>query len=68
MEDLYLEIIKKIRANNLTQEELAEKLKINQSTLSKNLASIKNGKCALQTLSKLCSILNLEIKIQNKSS
>ena len=43
MEDLYLEIIKKIRANNLTQEELAEKLKINQSTLSKNLASIKNG-------------------------
>ncbi|MGL4863083.1 MAG: helix-turn-helix domain-containing protein [Cetobacterium sp.] len=66
MDKIYSEILKKIRINNIIQEELAKKLKINQSTLSKNLTSIKNGKCSIQTLNKICDELDLQIDISNK--
>lgn len=64
MEHIYKEIIKKIRKNNIKQEELSKKLKINQSALSKNLKSIKNGTCSLEVLNRLCKKLDLELQIQ----
>lgn len=66
MNEIYEKIIKKIRVNNLKQEELGEKLGINQSSVSKNLVSIKNGKCSVETLFKICEKLELEVKIQDK--
>lgn len=66
MNEIYEKIIKKIRVNKLKQEELGEKLGINQSSVSKNLISIKNGKCSVETLFKICEKLELEIKIQDK--
>lgn len=66
MNEIYEKIIKKIRANGLKQEDLGEKLGINQSSVSKNLISIKNGKCSVETLFKICEKLGLEIKVQEK--
>lgn len=66
MNGIYEKIIKKMRANNLKQDELGEKLGINQSSVSKNLISIKNGKCSVETLFKICEKLELEVKIQDK--
>ena len=66
MNEIYEKIIKKIRANSLKQEELGKKLGINQSSVSKNLISIKNGKCSVETLLKICEKLGLEIEIQEK--
>lgn len=66
MEKIYEEIVKKIRINNIKQEDLAGKLKINQSSVSKNLSSIKNGKCSVETLLKICEEVGLEMKVITK--
>lgn len=63
MECIYIEIVKKMRINKIKQEELAKKLKINQSALSKNLKSIKNGTCTLEVLKRLCEKLDLKLEI-----